>query len=439
MATPLDFSLEGLTPEQQRALQSFRRAGASTPGVGTITPQQMELARSAQRPLADIAGERPPTARAAPVAPSAPAASAAKLTTGQKALRFARGATSLNPLKNPIIKGAGVLTGVTALARGVADTAARTPEELSGRQADTTTRQLGLDPTSLPGRGVRAALDAAQSGFERLPVLPGLMNLAAGLPYSGEAAPTPAEVQAAGAPQATPTTPTAAPTTTLPFESPAVTALRPGSAAARTAGAFLEGRGVPDTGRGVLRNDQTGALTTFAAEPRGQVLTAAAPQSVSAPQPVAAPQLGTRGGIFTNLVQFQRDLGQSAMAGAQDTRAFRHGEASRAADVEQQRVAGERSKAAFDAALRVAGLDIQQQAADTARIAAEARSREQVEVIPGLPGEAPLLVGKQTGQARRATVVPSFEEFSARMAEDPRNAALTPEQMLAAYQELFGQ
>lgn len=433
MATPLDFSLEGLTPEQQRALQSFRGGAATAaPGVGTITPQQMELARAAQRPLSDIAGSRPTAPTAPQAAPAPRAAAAPKLTAGQKALRFVRGATSLNPLKNPLIKGAGVLTGVSALAGGAADTTARTPEELSARQADVATRALGLDTSTLPGRGVRAALDVAQSSFERLPILPGLMNLAAGLPYGGEVAPaaqaTVPEIPAAAAPAPTP----------VPVRQPAVSSPVPGSREAGAAAAFLAGRGVPEPGQGVLRADQTGAITTFNAPP--PVLTAPAAQPAApAAQPVAAPQLGTRGGIFTNLAQFQRDFGQAALAGAQDTRAAKRAETARAADIEQQTLSTTQAKNALDAALRVAGLNIQQQGVDVARTAAEARSREQVEVIPGLPGEAPLLVGKQTGQARRATVVPSFEEFSARMAEDPRNAALTPEQMLAVYQEQFGQ
>ena len=97
------------------------------------------------------------------------------------------------------------------------------------------------------------------------------------------------------------------------------------------------------------------------------------------------------------------------------------------------------AKAASDAAFRFAEMGIKQQTADAATTSAAARTRGGVEVIPGMPGEPPLLVNKETGRAAKALVVPSFSEFDARMREDSRNADMTQAEMMEAYQEQFGQ
>lgn len=135
-------------------------------------------------------------------------------------------------------------------------------------------------------------------------------------------------------------------------------------------------------------------------------------------------------------IQTQGDVARyQAIAGALN--------AAQATGAEQARFeatsAATQSKNALDAAFKAAGLGIQQQTADAATLSATARAKGQAEVIPGLPGEAPLLVNKTTGRAQRALVIPTFEEFDAKMREETKNTALTAEQMNAAYQELFGQ
>lgn len=444
MASPLDFTLEGLTPEQQQALRNYRGGAAAAAQPGGVS----EFGRPPGAPISNRAGPGRPSAEAralasqqAPAAPKAPqpasatatqaarAATAPKLSVGQRAVRFAKASTSMNPLKNPLARGGALALGGGALVGGAFDTAGRTQEEMAARQADLTTRQLGLDPNNLPGRVVRGALDTAQSGFERLI---GMFGVGGTAPAT--TAPAPAPTGAPAAPAPAPARPTDG------LESPTVTALAPGSREARVASQFLDSRAVPAYGRGVLRNDQTGEVTTFNAPAQGAAAGLLAPAAApTRPVERAAPVLGTEGGIFGNLLQFQKEFGQTAMQGAQDTRAYKRAQAGLAADLEQQKLSDTQAKNALDAALRVAGLGIQQQTADAATATAAARARGQVEVIPGLPGEPPMLVNKATGRASNALVVPTFEEFSARMREDSRNSGLTDEQMIAAYQEQFGQ
>jgi hypothetical protein len=442
MASPLEFTLEGLTPEQQKALKNYRPGGAAAaapPGGAS------EFGRPPGAPISSRAGPGRPSAEARaimqqpaastirqgaatrPVAtPAASPVAAAPRTLGQRALQFARGATSLNPVKNPLMRGGGLLIGGTALAEGAFDTAGRTQEEMSQRQADLTTRQLGLNPENLPGRIVRGGLDVAQSGFERLlGMLPGFGPAPAGPGPEAPIAPSPA-----GAP--------AAPAAPTPrgLESPEVTALQAGSPEARKAGAFLESRSVPASGRGVLRNDQTGELTTFDAQPRLPIASAAATGARAATPEFTAPELGTQGGIFTNLARFQKDLGQTAMAQAGEKRAYNRAAAEQAAGLEASKLATEQGQAAFKNALEIAGLGIRQQTADAATAAAAARAVPRPVVQSDITG--PLIIDPVTGTARRPTVVPDFAEFDAKMREDSRNADLTPEQMKQAYQEQYG-
>jgi hypothetical protein len=205
------------------------------------------------------------------------------------------------------------------------------------------------------------------------------------------------------------------------------------------ANTFLEGRGVPDTGRGVLRNDQTGEITTFDAQPRLPIAGAQAAGAAGATPEFTAPTLGTEGGIFGNLVKFQKDLGQTGQAQASEKRAYNRALAERAAATEADKLAAEQGQTAFKNALEIAGLGVRQQTADAATLAAEARANQsQVVLGADLTGN-PLLINKAAGTARKPTVIPDFAEFDARMREDSNNAGLTPEEMRQAYQELYGQ
>jgi len=440
MASPLEFTLEGLTPEQQKALKNFRPGGAAAAAPpGGVS----EFGRPPSAPISNRAGPGRPSAearaimqqpatsavrQAAAARPVATPVAAAPQTMGQKAVQFARNATSLNPIKNPILRGGGLLIGGTAMAGGAIDTARRTQEEMSQRQADLTTRQLGLNPENIPGRIVRGGLDVAQSGFERLLGM---------FPSFGPAAPTaPTATSATAGGQAA-----TAPQAPAPrgLESPEVTALRAGSPEAIAANTFLEGRGVPDTGRGVLRNDQTGEITTFDAQPRLPIAGGQAAGAAGAAPEFTAPELGTQGGIFGNLVKFQKDLGQTGQAQAGEKRAYNRDLAERAAATEANKLAAEQGQTAFKNALEIAGLGVRQQTADAATLAAEARANQsQVVLGADLTGN-PLLINKAAGTARKPTVIPDFTEFDARMREDSRNADLTPEEMLQAYQEQYGQ
>jgi hypothetical protein len=208
-----------------------------------------------------------------------------------------------------------------------------------------------------------------------------------------------------------------------------------GSQAALAANKFLQGRGVPESGSGVIRNDQTGAITTINNPIQ---MPAFVGQQPAAPAATSAPQLGTQGGIFTNLAQYQKDFGKAAMGSAGANRAEKQKALAQEAEFAQQKLGTEQSKLALDAALRVAGLGIQQQTANAATATAATKQRDQIVQSTDAAGN-PVLINKTTGRMTHPQDIPDFATFDAKMREDNRNAALTPEEMQAIYNRQFGQ
>lgn len=427
MVSPLDFSLDGLDDTQRAAVERFRRGAEASqfkrrPGApisGRDGPGRPSIEA---RQFSQASQPRPTPQPQRPAAP--PAAQAPKQSFGQKALSLVKSSTSLNPLKNPLLKATGAATAVTAAAGGVVDAARRTDAESAARQADLTTRQLGLDPSGPVGRGVRFTLDSLQSGFENLPVLPGLLNVLAGRPYSDD---QPSEAQPVEQAAAQPARPAAARAPQRQLADPTIRTPARGSAEYRRANDLLNSRQVPGYGVGVVKNDQTGAITTI----DSQEYLPFAPAAPAAPEFAQAPTLSTDGGIFSALSKFSTDAGAAARQNAAATR-YR-GDQRTLAEAD-----AERSKSAIDTALRLAGIQVQQQRADTEAAAAAARDRNGSVVTAVDAAGNPVLINKATGVQRRPTVIPTFEEFSARMLEDAGNSGLTPDQLQAIYIEQFG-
>lgn len=444
MATPLEFDLSGLDPEQQKALQRFRgAAAASAPAPGG--PNQFGRAPGA--PISNRMGPGRPSAEAAainkPPASAAAAAAAPKPPVPKPAgVRAASaGNKMLGRVAMPIaatVEGLRTYSDVTTPGMSTADKVAR-GAEATGRLAGAYVGAQGggaLGAMTGPFAPVAAPVGAVAGGALGY-FAPDLVNTAVNW-FRGTdtelASDKASRLRAEQAPQPVAPTPTPAVASapagpSRPVIPPAISALIPGSPEARAANKALEGRGVPEPGTGILRNDQTGNITTFNTPPMAPLQGEVLPPEAG---PVTAPALGTQGGIFTNLAQFQKDYGAAAQGTALGARSYRRKQ-------EADALAAAQSNNALNAALKIAGLGIQQQTADAATASAQARAATGNVVTSFDAAGNPVLINKATNRMTKPTVVPTYAEFDAKMREDARNADITPEEMAAAYKEQFGQ
>jgi hypothetical protein len=246
------------------------------------------------------ASPAPSVATATNPAPVATSTAASAPTFGQRAMRILRGGGRLLGAAGVGAVGADVATTVAG------KTTEQYEKELSG---------LGVSQNpAFESPALRAVRDVGVRGLGALVDLGRAVN-----PFGGARSPTPiATVAGAGGAAAAGPTPI-------------------------NAEALMTGTGVPEFGTGAFR---VGNRRAVAVDSRA-ALAAAVPAAAPAATPAAptAPTLGTEGGIFGNLVQFQKDLGKRKIEAATETRDFSRGVKLGTLGATQQKAAAESENA----------------------------------------------------------------------------------------------
>lgn len=246
----------GIDPGVLRA--AARNAGNPTPGPSNyVAPQPAPLMDgTTPRPATMPVGEN--------LAPAATAAAATNQTFGQRLMAGLRSGTSL------LTRGVG---GVQA-GMGAADAV---QNGLNVNNAE----DIGFGAVTAAAPAVGLAGNVLRSGRDF--IMKNVIDRAYGQNKTF-------------IPQATPAGPSTAPAGTFP---PGVN--QPTGVAGAAASNFIDSSAVPQVGQGAMRNNRTGAVTTFNTPP-DQVVRA--PVAAAAETRVKAPQLGTEGGLFANLAPF---------------------------------------------------------------------------------------------------------------------------------------
>lgn len=462
MASPLDFSLADLTPEQLRAQQDFQRklqlGGARAASVAPSAAGET-VAEATARRAAGIARPGPaltsppriPASVAAPVA-----APAGPTSLGQKAVGLLKG-------------GRGVLGKLGAYGAAAGAAVNQFDTDATSRYAT----RFGVDEPANDGSIGSIAKDAALrlGGFgtdlANAVTLGGAGRLyrdkPTGLPFSEApleqlARPQTRAQYDAAKPAAAPAAGAPTPSIVDPGQQPINVERQPNGIPSFTAGAAAPGA-VQYTGgaAGALKG---GSFNTIPAANFVQPSSAGSAELSAARraaadrgdfEAVAASYGGDFGGAggkqspadklrskLDNLppIRTQGDVARyQAISGA--LAAIGGQEAT--TQLGAQKAASALAQAEFDNAMGAAELGIKKQTADAATTTAASRGQSKPQIIQGLPGEAPLIVDTATGRAKRATMVPDFAEFDAKMREDKRNATLTPAEMQAIYSQQFGQ
>jgi hypothetical protein len=256
-----------------------RAARLAKYGPDMVTKMETAGARFGGTGAPAAATPAPSVATATNPAPVATSAAASGLNIGQRIMR--------------VLQGGGRLLG----AAGVGAVGGSTALTVAGKTTEDYEKELsGLGVSQNPAYespALRAVRDIGVRGLGALVDLGRAVN-----PFGGAATP-PAITPTGGAAAAAPALP--------PIN----------------AEALMTGTAVPAPGTGAFRvgNRRAVAVDSRGAAAEAAPVIAAARQS-TAP---AAPVLGTEGGIFSNLVQFQKDLGKQKIAAATEAREFGRG------------------------------------------------------------------------------------------------------------------
>ena len=458
MASPLDFSLADLSPEQLKAQQDFQQKinsarGAAAPSAVPSAATGETAAEATARRAAGRPGPRPSYTSGAPRGAAPAAAPAGPSTMGQKAVG--------------VLKGGKNLVGKLGVYGAAASAGANQFDDDAVSRYAT---RFAMDEPANDGSIGSVAKDAALrflgfgSDLANVATLGGAgrfyRDKPTGLPFS-EAAPeqlerpqTRAEYDAAqkvggqGAADVQPAvgqqvvnvdrqkngvmsfsgTGPGAPTTGVQYTGGAAAALKGGSFNTMPAANFVQPSSAATAELSAARQAAAdrGDFEAVAASYGGD-FGGAGKQSTAdklRSQLDNLPPVRTQG----DLARYNSISGALAAIGGQEATAARNASTDATA----------RAQSAFDQAMKLSDLGIRQQTADAATATAAVKGRDQIVQSTDAAGN-PVLINKATSRLTRPTEVPDFATFDAKMREDKRNSSLTAEQMQAIYTQQFGQ
>jgi hypothetical protein len=165
----------------------------------------------------------------------------------------------------------------------------------------------------------------------------------------------------------------------------------------------------------------------------------AAPMRTRARQPMPVPQLGTQGGIFSNLAQFTNDFGTFAIEEARTSRGIKA--QAKAAETEARLYDSDRN---YEVGMTNAQTNRQNAKSKGLEAVAEilkqqtAAGKENKKVVQDITG-TPVIVDLRNNTARKVTPteVPTFQRWVEEARKDSRNKRATDAQLKAFYDRTY--